>query len=80
MDKAILMNLGVAFSYREESTWVSELIVMGLATLGLLPKALLEAKYFKDTKSARKTLAIWTVLIGTLGVSLYFSLLLNYFG
>lgn len=59
---------------------MSELIVMGLATLGLLPKAVLEVGYFKDTKSAKKTLTIWAVLICALGVSLCFSLLLNYFG
>lgn len=59
---------------------MSELIVMGLATLGLLPKAALEAKYFKDIESARKTMAIWAMLISTLGVSFCFSLLLNYFG
>lgn len=59
---------------------MSELIVMGLATLGLLPKAALDLTYFKDPDSARKTICLWAALIAVLSASLGFSLLIYYFG
>lgn len=49
---------------------VGALTAMTLISLGLLPKAALEAAYFQDRESAKKTLRIW--LMSTVGIAVGF--------
>ncbi len=48
------------------------LITIGLLSLALLPKAALEAGYFQDRKSAKRTLMCWGLIVA--GVLCGFSL------
>ena len=52
-----------------------ELTAMFLVSLGLLPKAVLEAAYFQDGESAKRTLQLWLWLISALCLSFLFSFL-----
>lgn len=57
-----------------------ELTAMFLTSLGLLPKAALEAAYFQDGESAKRTLRLWLWLMSVLCLSLLFSFLFYYYG
>lgn len=57
---------------------MAEIILLVLVTIGLLPKAALEAMYFQDRQSARKTLFVWGIIAVTLGAAFCLSLLVNY--
>lgn len=49
-------------------------------TFGLGAKAVLEAGYFKDRKSAKRTLFLLLVSVGSIGLALCFSFLIDYLG
>lgn len=59
---------------------MGDIIVVLLISLSLLPKSALEAAYFKDRESAKKTFVCWVISFGSLLVALCFTLLLNHFG
>ena len=59
---------------------MESLIVAGLVSLGLLPKAVLEAAYFKDRNGAKRTLFIWFLIVLCLCLAFCLSLLLDYMG
>ena len=54
------------------------LVAAGLISLGLIPKAALEAAYFQDRKSAKRTLYIWALSVGSIALAFGISLLLDY--
>ncbi len=54
------------------------LITIGLLSLALLPKAALEAGYFQDRKSAKRTLMCWGLIIGGVLCSFLLSLFFDY--
>jgi len=56
------------------------LIAAGLVTLGLIPKAVLEAGYFQDRKSAKKTLCIWALSVGSNALAFGIAFLIDYLG
>lgn len=58
---------------------LGDLIAISLISLGLIPKAILEAMYFQDRKEAKRTLLRWFLLTIVLVVALGFSLLIDYF-
>lgn len=53
---------------------------MGYITFGLITKAVLEAGYFKDRKSARETLHAWMISFTSLCAAACLSLLFDHFG
>lgn len=59
---------------------MGNLIVMGLISMGLLPKAILEAVHFKDRKAAKQTLGVWLISFGSLCLAFGLTLLLNHAG
>lgn len=64
----------------EKVSIAGELTAMFLVSLGLLPKAVLEAAYFQDGESAKMTLRLWLWLMSALCLSLLFSFLFYYYG
>lgn len=56
------------------------LIALAYVSIGFIAKAALEAGYFKDCKGAKRTLFLWLVSIGSIGLALGFTLLINYLG
>ena len=54
------------------------LIIIGLISLGLLPKAAIEATYFRDYEAARRTLSSWVLSAGAVLCALSLSLLLDH--
>lgn len=56
-----------------------ELTAMFLVSLGLLPKAVLEAAYFQDGESAKRTLQLWLWLISALCLSFLFLFLFYHY-
>lgn len=62
---------------REEE--VANTIVMLLASIGLLTKAILETAYFQDRYAAKKTLKTWLFIIVCLALTKGFSFLIDYF-
>ena len=49
-------------------------------TLWYIPKALLEAKYFKDRVDAKKSLFLWLVSVVSIGIDLCATLFIDHFG
>ncbi len=56
------------------------LIALALISLLCIPKAVLEAIYFQDRKTAKKTVSVWAVGAGCLSLALCLSLLFDYCG
>ena len=56
------------------------LIAMAYIIVGWGTKAALEAGYFKDRKSAKRTLFLLLVSVGSNGFALCFSFLIDYLG
>lgn len=56
------------------------LIAIVYITIDLGAKAALEAGYFKDRESAKRTLFNWLISVGSLCFALGFSLLIDYLG
>lgn len=55
-------------------------VMIVLASMVLLPKAALEAGYFQDRKSARRTLFCWGLIAGSAMGTLAITLLFNHIG
>lgn len=51
-----------------------------LISLGLLPTAICSAAVFKDKRSAKRLLLLWTMGIALLSLAFGFSLMFNHFG
>lgn len=49
-------------------------------TLWYIPKAIMEAMYFKDWGDAKKSLFLWLVSAGGIGIALGAALFIDYFG
>lgn len=65
---------------REEVRTMVDLIVLGLWSLFCIPKAALEAAYFQDRKSAKRTLSRWAIGAGCFVVAFATALFVDYFG
>ena len=59
---------------------VCALITVGLFSILLVPKSLLELLYFKDRQDAKETIKIFVAVLLALSVSSGFSVLINYMG
>lgn len=49
-------------------------------TMWYIPKAILEAAYFKDRHDAKKSLFLWLVSVGSIGFALCVALFVDHFG
>ena len=56
------------------------LIALAYVSVWYIAKAILEGLCFKDRIGARKTLRLWLISSGSIGLALGFSLVLDYFG
>ena len=59
-----------------EGCWIAA----ALWSLWYILKIILEAGIFKDYVGAKRTLFLWIVCLGGIGVALYFSFLVEEFG
>ena len=59
-------------------SWLGIVIVMAYVSLWYIPKAILEAAYFKDRRDAMRTLFLWFISFKSLCVALGFTLLIDY--
>lgn len=60
-------------------SWWGIIIAAGLCAIWFVPKVVLEVLCFKDKMGACRTLLFWLVNLGSLGLALLFSLLIDYF-
>ena len=59
---------------------MGNLIVLCLFSLFCIPKAALEAAYFRDRSAAKETISVWMLGAGCLATAFCLSLFLDYGG
>lgn len=58
---------------------IGDVLIAFYVSLGLIPKAVLEAVYFHDRSAAKETLKFWLVSVGSVLFASALSLLIYYF-
>lgn len=58
---------------------IGDLLIAFYVSLGLIPKAVMEAVYFHDRPAAKETLKFWLVSVGSVLSAGALSLLIYYF-
>lgn len=58
---------------------IGDLLIAFYVSLGLIPKAVVEAAYFHDRPAAKETLKFWLVSVGSVLSAGALSLLIYYF-
>lgn len=58
---------------------IGDLLIAFYVSLGLIPKAVVEAAYFHDRPAAKETLKFWIVSVGSVLSAGALSLLIYYF-
>ena len=74
------MNIIHVHNDERGASVVGCMVAMVVITVWYIPKAILEAVYFKDRHDAKQSLFRWILSVGSIGLALCFALLIDYLG